>query len=105
MPASAADTSATADGSIAPSNGQPNAVETYARIGRPAAVARAHTSRYVASDSAIDWLMLRLLNDSEAAAKIAISSTPASIARARPAALGTSAVYFVPCRRVMPANT
>ena len=93
---SAAETSATAAGVTAPSNGQPNAVETYARIGRPASLAREQTSRYVTRESAIDWLMLRRLNDSDAAAKIAISSTRASIARARPAALGTSACIACP---------
>src|SRR5262245_42047620 len=49
--------------------------------------------------------MLRRLNDSDAAAKMAISSTRASIARVRPSEFGTSAVYRVPGRRVLPANT
>ena len=49
--------------------------------------------------------MLRRLNVSDAAAKIATSSTPASRARARPVRFGTSAVYRTPAARVMPANT
>jgi hypothetical protein len=38
----------------------------------------------VTSDSSIDWLMLRRLNVSEAAAKTATSDTPAATARSRP---------------------
>src|SRR4051812_14364431 len=49
--------------------------------------------------------MFLLLKDSEAAAKTATSSTRASIARSRPARLGTSAAYVVPFRRVIPAKT
>src|SRR5262245_42806330 len=49
--------------------------------------------------------MLRRLNVSDAAAKIATSLTPAASARSRPARLGTSALYRTPGFRVMPANT
>ena len=44
------------------------------------------------SDWSIDWLMLRWLKVSDAAAKIAISDTPAAMARSSPARFGTSAV-------------
>src|SRR4029079_7780608 len=53
----------------------------------------------------MDWLMLRWLKVSDAAAKIAISLTPAFWARSSPARLGTRAVYRTPSRRSMPANT
>jgi hypothetical protein len=41
-------------------------------------------------------LMLRLLNVSDAAVKIAIDFTPASIARSSPRMLGTSTGYSTP---------
>src|SRR5687768_4872529 len=49
--------------------------------------------------------MLRRLNVSDAAAKIATSVTPAACARSRPARLGTSAVYLVAGARSMRART
>ena len=49
--------------------------------------------------------MLRRLNVSDAAAKIAISVTPAACARSSPARLGTRAGYRTPGRREMPAKT
>jgi hypothetical protein len=51
------------------------------------------------------WLMFFRLNVSDEAAKIATSRTPAAIARSRPGTFGTSAVYRMLSRRVMPANT
>ena len=51
-------------------------VAAHARCRRPARVRR--PSAYVASDSSMDWLMFARLNVSEAAAKTAISSTPAA---------------------------
>src|SRR4051794_18831552 len=71
----------------------------------PHSSARAQTPRYICNDSSIDWLMLRRLNDSDAAANTATSLTPAARARSRPGRLGTSAVYRVDGRRVMPAKT
>ena len=59
----------------------------------------------MSSEASIDWLMLRWLKVSEAAAKIATSVTPAAMALVSPARFGTSAVWRTPSRRVMPANT
>ena len=49
--------------------------------------------------------MFRSLNELEAAAKIAILSTPASRAAVIPVSLGTSAEYTTPSRRSMDSNT
>jgi hypothetical protein len=46
----------------------------------------------VSSDSSIDWLILRRLNVSDAAANTATSVTPHARARSRPGRFGTSAV-------------
>ena len=55
------------------------------RLARDLAIRRRATA-------SIDWLMLRRLNVSDAAAKMAdLASTPAAIARSSPAAFGTSA--------------
>ena len=98
-------TSATASSGTSPWYGQPNAQLMLPRRRRPLSFAAFATGSKRAMDSAIEQLMFRCENASDAEPKITTSSAFAASAASKPCMFGVSAEYSVPGRRSMPAMT